>query len=69
MNKDQVTGKVKEIAGKVQAEAGKFVGNSRQERKGHKLQVDGKTQETLGNAKALVNDAHQASKETLHMHR
>jgi hypothetical protein len=26
-------------------------------------------QETLGNAKAFVKDTHQATKETLHMHR
>jgi uncharacterized protein YjbJ (UPF0337 family) len=69
MNKDQVTGKVKEIAGKVQAGAGKLMGNPQQEHKGERLQVEGKNQEIQGNAKAFVKDDLQAAKETLHTHR
>ncbi|MBP9905372.1 MAG: CsbD family protein [Rhodoferax sp.] len=63
MNKDQVKGKVKNIAGHVQEEAGKLVGNLAQEAKGIKLQVEGRAQKNLGNAKALVKDARQAVKE------
>jgi uncharacterized protein YjbJ (UPF0337 family) len=69
MNKDQVTGKVKDIAGKVQAETGKLVGSTAQQTKGHRLQVEGKTQEILGNAKALEKDTREAAKEALHMPR
>lgn len=34
MNKDQVKGVVKDAAGKVQQEAGKFVGSKKQQAKG-----------------------------------
>ncbi|MBP9147648.1 MAG: CsbD family protein [Rhodoferax sp.] len=62
MNKDQVKGKVKNIAGQVQEEAGKLVGNTGQQAKGVKLQVEGQVQKSLGNAKALVKDANDAIK-------
>lgn len=62
MNKDQIKGKVKNIAGQVQQEAGKLVGNTSQQAKGVKLQVEGQVQKNLGNAKALVKDAHDAIK-------
>jgi uncharacterized protein YjbJ (UPF0337 family) len=61
MNIDQVTGKVKEIAGAVQAGTGKFLGNLRQEFKGRRLQTEGKAQGTLGNANALVSNAHRTA--------
>lgn len=64
MNKDQVKGKVKNIAGHVQEEAGKLVGNLGQEAKGIKLQVEGQAQKNLGNVKALVKDARQAIKDS-----
>lgn len=63
MNKDQIKGKVKNIAGQVQQEAGKLVGNTSQQAKGVKLQVEGQVQKNLGNAKALVKDAHDAIKD------
>jgi uncharacterized protein YjbJ (UPF0337 family) len=51
----------------VQAEAGNFLGNLRQEFKGRRLQTEGKTQGTLGNANALVNNAHRTAKKRLHV--
>jgi uncharacterized protein YjbJ (UPF0337 family) len=48
MNKDQVKGQVKNIAGKVQ------------EAKGIKLQVEGKTQKGYGDAKDVAKDARHA---------
>ena len=57
MNKDQVNGKLQDIGGKIQEEAGKLVGNKEQEAKGVLNQVEGKTQEKLGDAKEIVKDA------------
>ena len=57
MNKDQAKGTMKDVAGKVQAEAGKLTGNKEMEAKGLKNQVVGKAQKTLGDAKEVVKDA------------
>lgn len=57
MNKDQVKGQAKNIAGKVQEAAGKLVDNKSQEAKGLKLQVEGKVQKGYGEAKEAVKDA------------
>jgi uncharacterized protein YjbJ (UPF0337 family) len=51
MNKDQVKGKAKNIAGKLQEQAGKLVGSKKQQAKGLSKQVAGKTQEGLGDAR------------------
>jgi uncharacterized protein YjbJ (UPF0337 family) len=47
MNKDQVKGQVKNIAGKVQEATGKLVDSKSQEVKGVKLQVEGSGPEGL----------------------
>ena len=65
MNKDQVKGQAKDIAGKVQAEAGKLIGSTKQQVKGVALQVEGKAQKNQGNVKELVKDAHQALKDAV----
>jgi uncharacterized protein YjbJ (UPF0337 family) len=57
MNKDQVNGKLKDIGGKIQEEAGKLVGSEEQQAKGLANQVEGKTQEKLGNLKESIHDA------------
>jgi uncharacterized protein YjbJ (UPF0337 family) len=59
MNKDQINGAVKDVAGKVQQEAGSLVGSTKQQVKGAVLQAEGKAQKHLG-------DAEQASKDTRH---
>lgn len=51
MNKDQVKGTAKKVAGKVQESAGKMVGSTDQEVKGMKKQAAGKAQKNLGDAK------------------
>ena len=66
MNKDQVKGQVKSVAGHVQAEAGKLVGNREQQNKGIKLQVEGKAQKNLGNVKEIVKDTRHAVKDAAH---
>lgn len=57
MNKNQVKGAVKDIAGKVQEEAGKLTGSKEQEAKGVQKQVEGKAEKLLGDIKEVVHDA------------
>ncbi|MEO6918535.1 MAG: CsbD family protein [Collimonas sp.] len=56
MNKDQVKGVSKDIAGKIQEEAGKLVGSKEQQAKGLQKQVEGKIEKSVGDAKELVKD-------------
>lgn len=57
MNKDQVKGTVKEVAGKVQAQVGKAIGSTEQKVKGHVREAEGKAQHAVGDAKKFVKDA------------
>ena len=57
INKDQVEGRVKEAAGKVQEVTGRTVGNPTQEAKGIVKKGTGAAQATLGDAKEDVKDA------------
>jgi uncharacterized protein YjbJ (UPF0337 family) len=56
MNKDQVKGVVKDIAGKVQEEAGRLVGSKEQQVKGLEKQISGKVQKGVGDAKQTIED-------------
>ncbi|MDO9286367.1 MAG: CsbD family protein [Aquabacterium sp.] len=56
MNKDQVKGSLKEVAGKVQKTVGEVVGNPTQQAKGAVKEAQGKAQQVLGDAKQLVKD-------------
>ena len=62
MNKNQVKGTAKELAGKVQEGAGKLVGSKEQQAKGLGKQVVGKAEKTYGNAKQDIKDAHNQNK-------
>lgn len=57
MNKDQIKGTAKDIAGKVQETAGELVGSKEQEAKGLARQVEGKVQKNIGDAKETLKDA------------
>ena len=59
MNKNQVKGALKDIAGKVQEEAGKPVGNKKQQVKGLGKQISGKAEKTYGDAKEVIKDANK----------
>jgi len=61
MNKDQVKGVAKDIAGKVQEEAGKLVGSKKQQIKGLGKQISGKAEKSYGDAKEVVKDANRHS--------
>jgi uncharacterized protein YjbJ (UPF0337 family) len=56
MNKDQVSGKFDQVAGKVKEKVGETVGNQRMANQGVADQVKGAAKETFGNAKEVVHD-------------
>jgi uncharacterized protein YjbJ (UPF0337 family) len=56
MNKDQVKGVAKDVAGKVQEQAGKLTGSKEQQIKGLSKQISGKAQKGFGDAKKAVKD-------------
>lgn len=57
MNKNQIQGVAKDIAGKIQETSGKLVGNKEQEAKGLLKQVEGKAEKALGDAKEVIKDS------------
>lgn len=57
MNKDQVKGVAKDVAGKVQEQAGKLVGSKEQQIKGLAKQISGKAQKGVGDLKQVVEDS------------
>jgi len=61
LNKNQVTGTAKNIAGKVQEEAGKLVGSKEQQVKGLGKQIAGKAEKAFGDAKEVAHNASRHS--------
>ena len=49
-------GEAKDIAGKVQEEAGKLIGSKEQQAKGLSKQISGKVQKGVGDARQSVKD-------------
>jgi uncharacterized protein YjbJ (UPF0337 family) len=62
MNKDQVKGAAREVAGKVQKNVGKATGNGTQTVKGAMREVAGKAQKAYGNAKDSARTASRDDK-------
>ena len=56
MNKDQVKGVAKDVAGKVQEQTGKLVGSKEQQIKGISKQISGKMQKGVGDIKQAVKN-------------
>ena len=56
MNRDQVKGSAKDIAGKIQQKAGEVTGSASQQVKGVAKQVEGKVQKGVGDAKQAAKD-------------
>lgn len=54
MNKNQIKGAAKDVAGKIQEEAGKLVGSKEQQVKGLNKQIAGKAEKSFGDAKEAV---------------
>ena len=57
MNKDQVKGAVKDVAGKVQQKTGEAIGSTSQQVKGLAKQGEGKVQKSVGDAKEVLMDS------------
>ncbi len=55
MNRDQVKGTAKEVAGKVQQGVGKVTGSDAQQAKGVVKQVEGKVQKGVGNVEQEID--------------
>lgn len=57
MNRNQVKGSIKDVAGKIQRKVGEVTGSSEQQIKGTTKQVEGKVQKGIGNAQQAADDA------------
>ena len=57
MNKDQINGAAKDLAGKAQKVMGKAVGSTEYEAKGLAKQAEGKIQKGYGDVKRTLSDA------------
>jgi uncharacterized protein YjbJ (UPF0337 family) len=65
MNKDRIEGKVKDVAGRIERQAGEWTGDTKKQVKGAAKQAEGKLQNTWGKVKdaAAVNDSSTRSHE------
>ena len=57
MNKDQVAGAAKDVAGKVERKTGEVIGNDKMQVKGAVRQAEGKVQKAMGDAGEQVKHA------------
>lgn len=57
MNKDRVEGKVKDVAGRIERQAGEWTGDTKTEVKGAAKQAEGKVQNAWGQAKDAAKSA------------
>ena len=57
MNRDQVKGTAKDVAGKVQQKVGELTGSTSQQVKGAAKQIEGKMQKGVGNAEQALDKA------------
>ena len=55
MNKDRVKGKVKDVAGRIERQAGEWTGDPKKQAEGAAKQVEGKVQNTWGKVKDATN--------------
>jgi uncharacterized protein YjbJ (UPF0337 family) len=65
MNKDQVEGKAKDVAGRVERQVGEWTGSTEAQVKGTAKQAEGKVQNAWGNVKDAgekTADQHEANK-------
>jgi uncharacterized protein YjbJ (UPF0337 family) len=56
MNKDQLKGVAKDVAGKVQQQTGQLIGSKEQQVKGIAKQISGKAQKGVGDVKQAVKN-------------
>jgi uncharacterized protein YjbJ (UPF0337 family) len=58
MNKDQVKGRAKLVAGKIEKTVGHAIGSTKTEAKGLVKEVEGKFQKAVGDARNAATDKH-----------
>jgi uncharacterized protein YjbJ (UPF0337 family) len=65
MNKDRIEGKTKDIAGRVERQAGEWTGDEETQAKGTAKQVEGKVQNAVGKVKDALkkNDPNEKKEE------
>ncbi len=63
MDKDEVKGKAKDIAGRVERQAGEWTGSEEHQVKGAAKQVEGKVQNTVGKAKDALKKSSERERE------
>jgi uncharacterized protein YjbJ (UPF0337 family) len=62
MNRDQMKGDIKNVAGKVQQKIGELTGNKTQQAKGVAKQVEGKVQKGVGNVEQSLDKANRKTR-------
>jgi uncharacterized protein YjbJ (UPF0337 family) len=62
MNRNQMKGAAKNVAGKVQQRVGELTGNKIQQAKGIAKQVEGKVQRGVGNVVQALDKAHRQTR-------
>ena len=62
MNRNQVKGTAKDVAGKVQEKVGQITGSTSQQVKGAAKQIEGKLQKGAGNLEQAADDADKKSR-------
>ena len=62
INKDQVQGAAKDIAGTIQQDIGKLTGSRKQQAEGLKTRSEGKGQQGIGDLKEAVAELKDAAK-------
>jgi uncharacterized protein YjbJ (UPF0337 family) len=65
MNKNQIQGSVKDVAGKVQQKVGEATGNVNQQVKGAAKQIEGKVQKGVGNVEQALDTSAQKFSDNL----
>lgn len=63
MDKDEVKGKAKDIAGRVERQAGEWTGNEETQAKGAMKQAEGKVQNAFGKAKDALKKPSDADRD------
>lgn len=56
MNKDRIKGKMKDVSGRIERQAGEWTDNPKMQGEGAAKQVEGKVQHTWGKAKDAARD-------------
>ena len=57
MNKDRIEGKLKDVGGRIERQAGEWTGSTETQVKGAAKQAEGKIQNAVGKVKDAVKDA------------